>query len=140
MGHLLENVIILELGACIPLSFLEVLWLLYSFLTLLTLSLDGRQHLFVVMFFVLAYYHLIYYLLWVIFDPKWLPLKGVAFRWLRLCHPLVRGHAVIVHVFLLDSSRAAARLGVISLCSRSVDCESIDCLNKATRRICKASR
>ena len=113
MGHLLKNVIIPELGACISLPFLEVPWLLCSFLTLLTLSLDSRQHLFIVMLLILASCHLHDCLWWVISNPKWLSFNRVASKWLRLRHPFVRGHAVIVHVFLLDSWRAAARLGVV---------------------------
>ena len=46
MGQLLEDIVVLELGACIPLAFLILSGLPRSLLTLLSLSLNGCKHLF----------------------------------------------------------------------------------------------
>ena len=139
MCHLLKNVKIPKLGANIPLPFLGVPWLLGSFLTLLTLSLDSRQHLCVVMLLlILAHGHLSDDLWRVIGNAIWVPVLGVASGWLRLRHPLVRGHGVIWNVLRLGSCWVAARLGVMPFCTWLIDGISIDCFNEATGRFGEA--
>ena len=139
MCHLLKNIKIPKLGANIPLPFLGVPWLLGSFLTLLTLSLDSRQHLcVVVLLFIFAHGHRSDDLWRVVGNAIWVPVLGVASGWLRLRHPLVRGHGVIRNVLRLSSCWVAARLGVMPLCSWLIDGISIDCFNDATGRFGEA--